>query len=146
MTPLLLRLPHPGACRSDRFRARVRRLARREHLCPRALLARFAFKCDEQRFARVLLARATHLWLWRVDQAAGAGDFVVVDMSSPDPRRRRALAIDLKLGAELREGSSHQLRHRDAAVAALECTAATAATPWIGDGEAVLARLGSPSA
>ena len=141
MSPLLLRLPGPGSCRSDRFRSRVRRLALRHGLCPRALLGRFAFKCDEQRFARSLLSRATHLWLWRVDQAGAAGDFVVVDMSSPDPRRRPALAIDLKLGADVREAGSHQLRHRDSAVASLSCTAATQATPLIGDGRAVLDHL-----
>jgi len=141
MSPLLLRLPGPGSCRSDRFRARVRALARRHRCCPRELLARFAFKCDEQRFALSLLSRTTHLWLWRVDQQGGAGDFLVVDMSSPDPRRRRAHAIDLKLGADLRESGSHQLRHRDRAVAALRCTAATEATPLIGDRGAILAHL-----
>jgi len=143
MSPLLLRLPGPGSCRSDRFRARVRALATRHRRCSRELLARFAFRCDEQVFARSLLSRATHLWLWRVDQQGSAGDFLVVDMSSPDPRRRPALAIDLKLGAGIREGGSHQLRHRDRAAASLECTTATEATPLIGDGRAILEHLGA---
>jgi hypothetical protein len=79
----------------------------------------FAFKDGELAFARALSDR-TQLWLFRVNQRAFAGDFVVVDVSAPCPERRPAIALDLKRGARVREGRPGiQMRHTDRALAAL---------------------------
>jgi hypothetical protein len=72
----------------------------------------YAFKCDERDFASALLERHTQLWLFRTNQAAACGDFLVVDCSAPDPARRDAWVIELKLGRPLRAGGTpHQLRN-----------------------------------
>ena len=39
-------------------------------------------------FARKILLGRTNIWLWRTNQKELAGDFALVDMSSPDPRRQ----------------------------------------------------------
>jgi hypothetical protein len=65
---------------------------------------RFWFKNDEKDFARELLARRPKYWLYRCDQRRACGDFVVVDMSSPHIASRLAWVIDLKQGAELKQG------------------------------------------
>lgn len=64
----------------------------------------FAFKNDELSFARELLRRKSQLWLFRSNQRAFCGDFLVVDVSSPRPTRRPAFVLDLKQGAPLRLG------------------------------------------
>ncbi|WP_394823185.1 hypothetical protein [Pendulispora albinea] len=81
-----------------------RLVARLEHRAgKRAELAcAFAFKDSEYTFARELAER-THLWIYRVHQRAFGGDFIVVDVSSPDPERRTAIALDLKRGRDVRE-------------------------------------------
>ncbi|MEM9067737.1 MAG: hypothetical protein AAGE52_04500 [Myxococcota bacterium] len=117
MSTLLLRLHRPIHCRGDRFRARLRHLAKAERQDPSALLGRFAFRCDERAFAETLLTRATQWWLFRSDQALGCGDFVLVDMSSPDPRRRRVVALELKLRAGRSAG--WQLRNSDSVLDSL---------------------------
>jgi hypothetical protein len=101
-------------------------LLAREGALPPSLAAVFAsryeFKNDEKRFARELLRAKQNLWLFRCDQRAFCADFAVVDMSSPDPRRRRALVIDLKQGSPLRAGGGGagvQFRNASRAVAAL---------------------------
>jgi hypothetical protein len=70
----------------------------------RSVVAAYALCNDEAKFARELLTRATQMWLFRTNQRRFCGDFVVVDMSSPVPKARRAWVIDLKLGAPLRLG------------------------------------------
>ena len=80
---------------------------------PRAVSA-FRFKNDERRFALALLAAKPNLWLFRTNQLASCGDFVAVDMSSPDPRQRVVWALDLKQGAPLQRGgggAGDQLRN-----------------------------------
>lgn len=83
--------------------------------------ALFAFKCDELAFARALLARRTNLWLYRTSQRAFAGDFLVVDVSSPRLEARRATVIELKRGERVRHGrpSSVQLRNAPLALGEL---------------------------
>lgn len=71
---------------------------------PSEVVAAFRFVNDERAFARALVARKPNLWLFRCNQRAFCGDFLVVDMSSPDPRRRPVWVIDLKRGAPLRVG------------------------------------------
>lgn len=64
----------------------------------------FDFKNDEREFARELLRRKRNLWLFRTNQRQFCGDFIVVDMSSPDAARRCVFVLDLKQAAELRRG------------------------------------------
>jgi hypothetical protein len=65
----------------------------------------YAFKCDEHGFARALLGARTQLWLYRCNQRAACGDFVVVDVSPPWPRLRTAWVLELKRSAVLRFGA-----------------------------------------
>ncbi len=68
------------------------------------LHASFRFKNDEGLFARRLARRKSNLWVFRSNQQRSCGDFVVVDMSSPEPKLRRVFVIDLKAGAPLKLG------------------------------------------
>lgn len=109
----------------------------------------YAFKNDERAFAAALLARRTQLWLFRTHQAAACGDFVVVDLSSPDPARRTVVFLELKSGAPVRVGGGSagwQLRHTDLGLAELVSRGLVATgTPYevlAGDGTALLGALG----
>lgn len=79
-------------------------LAREGGPAARGVLARWRLSSREWRFARRILTEVTRLWLWRTDPAGFAGDFVLVDMSSPDPRRRALWVVDLKCRAPLKVG------------------------------------------
>jgi hypothetical protein len=68
------------------------------------LRASFRFKNDEERFARGLVRRKSNLWVFRSNQQGFCGDFVLVNMSSPDPKLRPVYVIDLKAGAPLKLG------------------------------------------
>ena len=81
-------------------------------------LASFALSRLELDFARRLLRRKRNLWLFRTNQRASCGDFVVVDMS-PVPAGRTARVIELKRAAPLRvhaRSGGPQLRNARAAV------------------------------
>lgn len=107
----------------------------------------FAFKCDELAFARALLDRRTNLWLYRTSQRAFAGDFIIVDVSSPAPPTRPVTVVELKRGELLRVGppSSVQLRNAPAALRELAGTGVIAPDAPVraitGDASAVLAFL-----
>ena len=107
----------------------------------------FAFKCDELQFARALLERRTNLWLYRTSQRAFAGDFIIVDVSSPALTGRRVSVVELKRGEPVRIGqpSSVQLRNAPAALSALAETGVVANDAPVraitGDAAAVLALL-----
>lgn len=111
------------------------------------LLERFAMSGPEQAFVQTVLARRTNLWLYRCNQRAACGDFLVVDVSSPSPADRAAVAIELKAGAPLALGGARlQLTNVDAALAELIVTgvlASPAVTHAHGDEAAVLAYLGA---
>ena len=115
--PLVLRLPPSMAAAFDlpRLLAEDGRWSWAQGY---ELLERFAFADYEREFARELLRRVTRSWLYRTNQRCACGDFVVVDMSPPEPRARRAVVIELKLGERLVEGrglNSPQLaRHAEA--------------------------------
>jgi hypothetical protein len=102
----------------------------------------FAFKDDELSFARSVVEKS-NLWIWRVDQRAYGGDFVIVDVSPPSPLQRRAFVVDLKRGARVREGRAGiQMRYAERALASIAasgvldvCATATYAT---GDARALL--------
>jgi hypothetical protein len=146
--PRLLRLRRATLARSDALGALVARSLRlRSEDLARATHA-FAFKCDELWFARRVLSEHPRFWLYRSNQAAACGDFVVVDLSAPDPRRRRVWIVDLKLGAALRRGggpAGWQLRCAAAAVDELVARGVVAEPSfslWSGDSAAVLTALG----
>lgn len=85
----------------------------------RPLARRLALTGPERRFARALLARRPERWLFRTRQGAGAGDFLLIDMSAGDPVRRAVAVLELKEGAALRPGGGLQVARAGAAVALL---------------------------
>ncbi len=105
------------------------------------MTSRFDFHCDERRFASAMLERFTHLWLFRADQRRRCGDFVVVDMSSPSPKRRGVFVLDLKLGAPLVERAGVQMLNVPLALQELSASGtalAPEATTLMGDGAKLL--------
>lgn len=117
--PLTLRLPPWLVDRFDLPRVLVESGAR-SHSENFRLLERFAMSGPEQGFAQTVLARRPNLWLYRCNQRAACGDFVIVDVSPPAPRDRVALAIELKAGEPLALGGARlQLANADVAVAEL---------------------------
>jgi len=88
----------------------------------RANLRAFELHPREHLFAKKILLERTQLWLWRTHQGALAGDFALVDMSSPDTSRRPVWVVDLKLGARVRVGgggAGNQLSRASAVVSSL---------------------------
>lgn len=141
---LLLKLPRRSLARRDAVRTLVGRLDLR--VSSRAQLASaFAFKDGELAFARALVER-TNLWLYRVNQRAFGGDFLVVDLSSPALDRRPVIALDLKRGGRVREGRPGiQMQRTDRAVAALAALGLVAPScipvHLVGDARWVLAAM-----
>jgi hypothetical protein len=149
--PSFLRLHRRALARDDGIAALVVHALRPKGDQVARAVGAFAFKNDEQGFARELLARKTEIWLFRSNQHAFCGDFVVVDVSSPSPARRRAFVLDLKHGAKLRPGGGGagvQLRNASRVVrdVALATGALEAAAPFellTGDAGLILAFLGA---
>jgi len=112
---------------------------------------RYALKSDEKPFVKELLRRKRNMWVYRCDQRRFCGDFVVVDMSSPAPGRRRVVVLDLKLGAPLvlgGGGAGVQFANAQLAVEAIAARAGIIApgalyTLASGDKAEVLAYLGA---
>lgn len=111
--PIFLKLSRAALARRDI----VRRIVQRSRSVPRHAVAEttyaFAMTEDELSFARALLSVQSQLWLFRTHQRRFAGDFVVVNVSSPDPAHRPVFAVELKLGARVRvhDGTPLQLRN-----------------------------------
>lgn len=82
----------------------IRRQLRSRRASPR-LVAAFRLHPRERAFALELLRRKSNFWLFRTHQGASCGDFVVVDMSSPDKALRPVWVVELKLDEPLHEGS-----------------------------------------
>lgn len=117
--PLVLKLPRRTLARRDAVRMLVARLDEKRDRPRAELVSAFEFKDAELAFARALSER-TNLWLYRVNQRAFAGDFVVVDVSSPDISKRPAVALDLKRGGRVREDRAGiQMQRTDRAIAAI---------------------------
>jgi hypothetical protein len=115
--PLALRVTRRALVRGDTFFATILDAVRPAPGLALFAFHAFAFKNDERAFARELLERRTELWLFRSNQRAFCGDFVAVDMSSPEPSHRRAFVLELKLGERLRVGRGGvQLRNAADAV------------------------------
>ena len=88
--------------------------------CLRRLRRAFAFSPAERAFARRLVERKTQLWVYRTNQHAFAGDFVVVDMSPGAPELRGPVVVELKAGEQVRRTpgpAAIQLERSDQAVA-----------------------------
>jgi hypothetical protein len=151
-SPVVLRLSPALAARPSLWRALLTAQPQLPVSEALRLAEPFRFKNDERRFVRELLARKGNLWIYRCDQRCFCGDFVVVDMSCPDPRRRSATVLDLKQNAPLRQGGGGagvQFRNAAQAVAAVAAEGAlvpgAAVTLLSGDRKAVLAWLGAPA-
>lgn len=82
--------------------------------------SRFDWHPAEEKLARALLERHANLWVFRADQRARCGDFLLVDLSERRPERRRALALELKQGAPVGEASGGALWQLSALEEALE--------------------------
>jgi hypothetical protein len=95
----------------------VRRVVQRSPLVSRrdVGMTTHAFELTQAElwFARVLLSVQSQLWLYRTHQRTFAGDFVVIDVSSPEPSRRPVFAVELKHGERVRvhDGTPLQLRN-----------------------------------
>ena len=142
--PLTLKLTRAALARHDHFRQLVER-ARPPRVDAAVAYHAFAFKADEAGFARALLDRHPRLWLFRGNQRASCGDFLIVDMSSPRPAHRTAYVVELKLGAPARVGGGPvgvQLARAGEALA--ELPGRTADAPVViltGDGATLAARF-----
>jgi hypothetical protein len=140
--PSYVRLPRGSLARADVvFRA----VAARVSGSARAIVcSAFAFKDDELLFARTLLERQSRFWLYRVNQRAFGGDFVVIDVSSPVVAKRRAFAVELKRGARarLRESGGVQQKNAPAVLRDIAATgvidADARAAFVVGDARAIL--------
>ena len=97
-----LHLPRPTTTTAAGLRAYIRRAASRRCLRHRCLWD-FALHRDELLFTRQLLAAHPRFWVFRSNQRAACGDFLVVDMSAPCPERRGCWLVELKMGERLRE-------------------------------------------
>jgi len=147
MSPTLIRLPFWLADRGFSLERVLARDPSRSWAESWSLLPAFELSGPERAFARELLTRKRNLWLLRCNQLASIGDFLVVDMSSPSPARRRSFLVELKSGAPLQlggRGACGQMQNADLVVEELRRLAlAESLTELVsGDGDAVLAWLG----
>jgi hypothetical protein len=151
--PLFLAIRRPSVERRDGLVLLVTRALRPPASEAGVAVHSFAFKSDERHFARELLRRKSNLWVFRSNQRLACGDFVIVDVSSPTPARRRAYVIDLKQGAPIRlggGGAGVQLRNADHIIRALEEAGVLGAEAVYelvtGDSQALLGFFGATTA
>lgn len=143
--PLCIALRPPAVERRDGIAVLVMRTLRPPTSAEGLAVHSFELKNDERQFARELLRRKSNYWLFRSNQRLACGDFVVVDVSSPAPARRRAFVIDLKQGAPIRVGGGGagvQLRNAERAIGELRAAGVIAVeAPYelvTGDAKALL--------
>jgi hypothetical protein len=111
-----------------------------------AFVASYRLSPDEVRFARLLGERHANLWLYRTHQQRRAGDFAVVDVSSPLPDTRRLFVVEVKLGAPVTDGrgAGNQLTAAHTVRTALSTAGvigeAVQTELRVGDGRALAAR------
>lgn len=149
--PTFLHLRLDALARRDAVAVSVARSLRPAPAHAPLIVSSFALKADERGFACALLRAKSNLWLYRTNQRAFSGDFIVVDVSSPTRDRRRAFVVDLKLGAPVRVGGGGagvQLRNAARVVRdiALGSGALDESAPYelvTGDGAALLAFFGA---
>lgn len=72
----------------------------------------------ERHFVRELLRRKRNLWLFRCHHRRFCGDFIVVDMSGPEPERRPAMVLEVKEREPVHEVGevAYQLRQASEAI------------------------------
>lgn len=151
VAPALMTLRLPAWLRARKVRVpallAARGLSRRADVLELSPL--FELHAHEARFARNALARHPRFWLYRCNQKGACGDFVLVDMSSPEPARRNVIFLELKLGEAIRFGrgwGSPQLKNHLAALVELErAGVVTADAPrdvLVGNPAAVLGWMG----
>jgi hypothetical protein len=151
--PQFLRVYRGALARRDAISTLVARALSPSHAAAPRVVAEFAFKSDEHRFARALLTEKTQMWLYRVSQRAFSGDFVVIDASNPSRAKRRVYVLDLKLGAPVKRGGGGagvQLKNaprvvRDLALATGVIDEETPFELVTGGSDAVLGMLGVSS-
>ncbi|CAM2008885.1 hypothetical protein [Acanthopleuribacter pedis] len=88
----------------------------------RYLYSLFAFKSEEGSFARDLVLGKPNFWVFRCNQKAFCGDFLVIDMSPPKVADRPVWLLDLKEGCPVSDGAGSagaQMIHADRALAAI---------------------------
>lgn len=147
--PLAIRLTRRALARRDLFCALIHEATHAPRGAAAHAFHAFAFKADEHAFARALLTRRTQLWLFRTNQRAFSGDFVALDMSSPEPATRRAFVLELKRGMPLRVNGGAvgvQLRNVALVRASLVATGLVGeGVPWLtlaGDARELVGLLG----
>lgn len=110
----------------------------------------FAFKSDEFLFARELVTHKPNFWVFRCNQKAFCGDFLVIDMSAPKAADRPLWLLDLKEGCARHDGAGPagaQMVHAARAVAAVHerydaVPATRVPTKLVGSAAALLAYFG----
>lgn len=116
----------------------------------RYLYSLFAFKSDEYFFARELVMHKPNFWVFRCNQKAFCGDFLIVDMSAPKAADRALWLLDLKEGCPLHDGAGPagaQMIRAARAVAAVHerydaVPAAQVPTKLVGTASALLTYFG----
>lgn len=111
----------------------------------------FGMSSREEAFVRVLLRWKRNMWVFRCHQQGFSGDFVIVDMSHPQPAGRSAVVVELKARAPLKIGAGG-VQVKNAAVSVAELigqgvlTERSPVTVVTGDKDAVLSHLGYTAA
>lgn len=146
--PMMILLP-PSAVASDSGLARMfiaqDRWTRHQ---VRMLLGMYGFKSNERQFARDLLNRYPHVFLYRCHQQKGCGDFMLATPERSVDGQPHVYGIELKRGGRLKinRGAGFQMRNVGDAVGWLsECGVVTADVPVttiVGDKDEVLSWLG----
>ena len=146
--PLTLRLPS-WLCESfDLARAIANEHRARGRTTGVCRFDQFEMRSHEREFVKTMLARCSHLWLFRTNQRRSCGDFIAVDMSSSRRANRRAYVMELKMNERLVIGGA-RLQCAQHAAAVGELVARDVLDPGsprellYGDGAAVLAHLGA---
>ncbi|MGE0710718.1 MAG: hypothetical protein AB7N76_28020 [Planctomycetota bacterium] len=102
------------------------------------LVRELALGGRERAFALALLRARPNLWLYRVNQRAHAGDFAVVDLSSPRPELRPLWVLELKAGQPARSVSPTFLQLRNAVEVARALARAGLVAQGVDDGALLL--------
>ena len=116
--PLTVRLPFWLADRSFSIE-RLLAAQPRPWSESRPLVEAFALSEPEKRFIRALLRRKRNLWVFRCNQTAFCGDFVVIDMS-PAIGLRSAAVLELKTNAGLKVNDQGRHVQTQNALAAID--------------------------
>jgi hypothetical protein len=101
--PLVLHLP-PHLARAWNLARLIADDGRWSWADGRRLLERFDVSGPEKAFVLEVFQRHANLRVFRCNQRRFCGDVVLVDMSAPEPARRRTYVVELKAGEPLAIG------------------------------------------